>query len=83
VPTALWRRRTAGPALYLAAEHPDVPALVAEALDVVAACDDELGEAARRLGVAPSRLLRVLRVQPAALGVLNQRLRAAGRPTWR
>ena len=82
VPSALWRRRTSGPALSVAVDHDDVPALLAEALDVLAACDDDLAEAALRLGVSGSRLLRVLRLQPSALEALNRRLRAAGRPAW-
>lgn len=81
--SALWRRRTEGPRLAVAADHPDVPALVAEALDVLAALDDEVPAAAELLGVTTSRLAKVLALDGEALSRLNARLAAAGRATWR
>ena len=82
-PSELWRRRTAGPRLAVADSHADVPALLAEALDVLAAVHDELPEAAALLDVTPSRLLRVLRLEPAALAALIARLSQTGRRCWR
>ena len=75
--------RASRSALTLSASHADVPALLAEALDLLAACDDDLGVAAGHLGVAPSRLVKVLRLEPAALSELNRRLVDAGRRPWR
>ena len=82
-PSELWVARTGGPRLSVSASHADVPALLAEALDLLAACDDDLGVAAGHLGVAPSRLVKVLRLEPAALSELNRRLVDAGRRPWR
>ncbi|RKY21244.1 MAG: peptide chain release factor-like protein [Planctomycetota bacterium] len=82
-PSELWRRRTGGATLAVGSSHDDVPALLAEALDVLDSVDDELPAAASRLQVSTSRLVRVLKLEPAALAALNQRLRAAGRSTWR
>ena len=82
-PSELWVARTGGSRLSVSASHADVPALLAEALDLLAACDDDLGVAAGHLGVAPSRLVKVLRLEPAALSELNRRLVDAGRRPWR
>lgn len=82
-PSPLWVARTGGPRLSVSPTHADVPALLAEALDVLAACHDDLTAAAGHLGVSPSRLVKVLRLEPAALSDLNRRLAAAGRRTWK
>jgi len=77
-PSQLWTARTAGARLSVNSEHADVPALLAEALDVLQCCGDEPAAAAARLGVTPSRLLRVLRLVPAAFQLLNRRRAARG-----
>ncbi len=77
-PTDLWRRRTGGPRLAVAAEHEDVPALLAEALDRLAACDDDPVAAAEQLGVTRTRLVRLLQLHPPALAALNARRVARG-----
>jgi hypothetical protein len=82
-PSERWMRRTAGPALAVSPSHPDTPALLAEALDTLAATEDDVPAAAERLGVTNSRLVRVLKLEPAALTGLNERLRATDRATWR
>ncbi len=82
-PSQRWRDRTAGDRLAVSERHPDVPALLAEALDVLAACDDDVGEAARLLGVKSSRLVRVLQLEPAALAAVNARRRARGLKPYR
>jgi len=82
-PSALWLARTGGPRLAVNPKHADVPALLAEALDVLAAVDDELAEAASLLGVTGSRLLRVLKLEPAALAGLNAKRQKTGRKIYR
>ena len=77
-PSALWVERTGGARLSVNERHADVPSLVAEALDVIVSCEDEASAAAACLGVTASRLLRVLRLEPAALGAVNQRRSARG-----
>ena len=78
VPSALWARRTGGGSLSVAGRHADVPALLAEALDVLAAAGDDPSAAARALGVSTSRFLRVLRLEASVLEALNRRRRARG-----
>ena len=82
-PSELMRNRTAGSRLSLAATHADVPPLVAEALDVFAACDEDAGRAAEWLGLSVSRLVKLLKLHPPALAAFNERLAARGRNTYR
>ncbi len=82
-PSELWRNRTGGARLAVRADHVDVPALIAEALDVLAATGDDVPGAAVALGVTPSRLLRVLKLAPSSLGELNRRRAVSGLPPWR
>ncbi len=49
----------------------DYPALLAEALDVLAECGWEPGEAGVRLGVTASQVVRLVGKHPPALAVLN------------
>jgi len=53
-------------------EHNDFPALLAEALDQLAAYDFDLPGAAAHLGVSPTQLVRLVRLAPAALVALNE-----------
>lgn len=82
-PSELFTRRSGGPKLALAAGHVDAPALVAEALDVLAAVDHEAERAAEWLGLSVSRMIKLLKLHPPALALLNDRLREAGRNTYR
>lgn len=82
-PSPLWLARTGGANLAVNPEHADVAVLVAEALDVLAAVDDDVSAAAGHLGVGTSRLLRVLKLEPAALAGVNARRKASGRNTYR
>ena len=63
---------------YGAAEHDDFPALLAEALDAIAACDDDVKIAAERLGCTSSQLIKLLKDEPQAIAALNVRRKAAG-----
>lgn len=82
-PSATWLRRTSKPGLSVNPRHQDVPALLAEALDMLAALNDDMAAAAQALSVSTSRLVKVLKLDPAALTAVNSRLKAAGRSTWR
>ena len=82
-PSPIWRQRTSKAGLSVNPQHADVPALLAEALDVLAALDDEIPAAAKLLAVSTSRLVKVLKLEPAALTAVNARLKAADRSTWR
>ncbi len=71
VPSPLWQARLGGRALKVSASHDDFPALLAEALDTLAAADADAKQAARVLGCTPSQLVRLLKLDPRALALVN------------
>lgn len=71
VPSALWRERTKARRIAVRSTHDDFPALLAEALDVVAAMDWNVAEGAELLGVTTTQLTRLFAQYPAALERLN------------
>ena len=74
-PSPLWQSRSPAGRIVLNAKHADFPAILAEALDVLGAQDMDVAAAARILGVTASQLVRLLRIEPAALGQVNARRR--------
>ena len=74
--STLWRARARGRQLNVSTEHDDFPALLAEALDRLAACDWDAGEAAERLGITASQLVKFLKLEPAAFRMLNRERQA-------
>jgi RF-1 domain len=79
VPSALWRSRCRGGRIVVNPEHEDFPALLAEALDVLSAVDDDPREASERLGCSATQLVKLIGEEPRALARLNERRRQAGR----
>lgn len=73
-----WAGRVRGGRLVIAATHDDYPALVAEALDQLAAADWDPTEASVRLQVTSSQLLRLLRMHAAVWTCLSRHRMAAG-----
>ena len=67
----LWRSRVRGGRITVSCEHEEFPALLAEALDCLAACDWEAGAAAEALCVSASQLVKLLQVEPRGLEILN------------
>jgi RF-1 domain len=78
-PTELWRRRCRGGRIDVNPEHEDFPALLAEALDVLYAIEDDPKAGALLLGCSPSQLIKFLKESPRAWGLINERRRTAGR----
>lgn len=77
--TGLWRSRcTPEGRIVCNARHPDFPALLSEALDVIEACDLDVRRAALRLACTPSQLVGLLQDHPEAWATLNRRREAAG-----
>jgi hypothetical protein len=76
-PSRLWKSRIAGGRVAVNPEHADAPALLAEALDVLAAAEWQVPEAAAGLGTSSSQLVKFLK-QQAALPQLNSRRRDLG-----
>jgi hypothetical protein len=78
-PSPLWRSRCRGGRLNVNPLHDDFPALLAEALDVSSARDDDPKDAALLLGCSTTQLIKFLKLAPRALGFVNERRRVAGR----
>jgi hypothetical protein len=74
-PTPLWQSRTRGGRLAVSAAHDDFPALLAEALDQLAARDWNLAAAAEVLRVTSSQLVKFLQLEPLAMAQLNEERR--------
>jgi hypothetical protein len=75
----LWQERCRGGRLDVNPRHDDFPALLAEAIDVIFACDDDPKAAALLLGCSPSQLIRFLKEAPQAILLINERRRQSGR----
>jgi hypothetical protein len=74
-PSPLWHSRLRGERLNVSTEHADFPALLAEALDVAAACGMDVKSAAERLGTSATQLVKLLKAEPRAIALVNQRRR--------
>lgn len=67
IASELWRSRRQGGLIVCRVTHHDYPALLAEALDVLADSAWKPQTAALRLGVTMSQLLKLLRAHPPAM----------------
>ncbi|MGD9688145.1 MAG: peptide chain release factor-like protein [Phycisphaerales bacterium] len=76
--SALWRSRRRDGRVACNPEHRDFPALLAEALDVVAAAEWDAPPAAERLEVTTSQLVKLVKDCPAALLAWNRKRRERG-----
>lgn len=79
VPSGLWRSRCRGGRIVINPGHDDFPALLAEALDVLTAMDDDPRAASEALGCSATQLVKLLGEEPRALAPVNERRRQAGR----
>lgn len=79
----LWQSRRHGSRISVADEHADLPAILAEALDVLAQYQFVTNEAAEHLGISASQLISLLRQHAPALSLLNEQRKAAGKPPLR
>jgi len=77
-PSDLWQTRCTRGRVVINPTHDDFPALLAEALDALAACNDDLAEAATFLGCSTSQLVKLLKIEPRAIACLNDRRRERG-----
>lgn len=76
--SALWTQRCRNGRITINPEHDDFPALLAEALDWLAACGMDVRHASEQLGCTASQLIKLLAKEPAALDWVNQQRRAQG-----
>lgn len=70
-PSLLWQSRRSGRQLDVSPSHADFPALLAEALDTVAAAEWNVSVAADQLDVSTSQLIALLRRERSALQTVN------------
>ncbi len=82
-PSPTWQSRCAGGRISVSPQHDDFPALLAESLDVLAACDMDVKTAAVVLQITPSQLAKFLKLEPRALAQVNGRRRELGFPPLR
>lgn len=71
-PSPLWQSRCVSGHLKVSSSHDDFPSLLAEAIDALAASEADPKQAARSLGCTPSGLIRLLKIEPRALALVNQ-----------
>ena len=74
----LWQSRCPAGRISLSAAHEDFPILMAEALDVIADQEADVKAAAAALGCTSSQLVKLLKKEPRAIGLLNQWRRQRG-----
>ncbi len=72
-PSPLWKSRIQNRRIVVNPAHDDFPALLAEALDRVTACSQDVKQAADELGCSTSQLIRFLKLEPRALEQVNSR----------
>jgi hypothetical protein len=72
-PSPLWRSRCRGGRIAVNPGHDDFPAIVAEALDHLAARDMDVRAAAESLECSSSQLVKLLKDEPRALSQVNDR----------
>ena len=77
--SALWMERCRKEKIACNAKHWDYPALIAEALDMLAACSWDGRKAAVRLCTTTSQLVKLLQQHPPALAVWNEQREAMGK----
>lgn len=82
-PTELWQSRCTLGKIVLNDQHDDFPALLAEALDQLAASDWQPSDAAERLGVSSSQLIKLCKQHPPAFQLVNQKREAMGLKRFR
>ncbi len=77
-PSPLWMGRVAGERMTISQTHDDFPAILTEALDCLAAEEWSATTAAAWLGISTSQLVKLLKLAPRALGLLNAEQAAKG-----
>lgn len=80
LPSDLWRSRCREGRISVNPSHPDFPAMLAEALDVLAMCEFDHAAAASRLSCTGSQLVKLLKDERSAFERLNHERVARGMP---
>ena len=77
-PSDAWRSRVRDRRIAVSERHELFPTLLAEALDVLADSDWDVGRASEVLGTTSSQLVKFLKGEPRALVMLNDERAARG-----
>jgi len=77
-PSQLWKSRCRGGRIAVSKRHDDFPALLAEALDMLTACEMDVRSAAQSLGCTTSQLTKLLQQSPQAIAQVNEHRRQKG-----
>ncbi|MFP4144365.1 MAG: peptide chain release factor family protein [Phycisphaeraceae bacterium] len=77
-PSELWKSRRQGTQIRVSPRHRDFPAILAEAMDAAMGTRGDMRLAANALGVSMSQLVKLLKLEPAALEKVNQIRRERG-----
>jgi hypothetical protein len=72
-PSPLWISRCRGGRIVVSPSHDDFPALLAEAIDLLDAHTYDVKTAASALGCSASQLIKLLKCEPRAFQVVNER----------
>lgn len=72
VPTSLFQARTHGTRILISDRHSDYPAILAEVLDALYDLEQDVGLAAKQLGISNSQLLKIVRLHGPSWQRLNQ-----------
>jgi hypothetical protein len=71
-PSEAWHSRVHARQIAVSPDHADFPALLAEALDRLTACDWDVSATAAQLGITTSQLTKFLQREPEACVLLNR-----------
>jgi hypothetical protein len=82
-PSAPWADRAAARRLAINPDHHDFPVLLADALDVLAANDWDVAAAAEFFQLSATQLVKLLKIEPAALAEINRQRLDRGQPALR
>ena len=77
-PSDRWKGRCRGGRIVVNPEHDDFPALLAEAVDVLAENGQDPKRAAADLGCTATQLIRFLKEEPRSLALINHERRRLG-----
>lgn len=77
-PSALWQSRCKNGRLSINPEHEDFPAILAEALDVLAAAEMDVKAAGVSLGCTSSQLTKLIKLDPKAFLYVNAQRENSG-----
>lgn len=78
LPTSFWTKRFPAGKLKISVNHEDYPTALAEALDVLFENGMEFRESAEQLGCSSSQLAHLLKQEPKAVHLVNQKRQELG-----